>query len=71
MVAQLNNLRSLVYQGIVSHVTNCTLEYKIFSILSMESCAFYSSLPAYSKVKTRVPYESSQIDGAVCTLAPL
>ena len=38
-------MSSLAYQGIVSHVTNCTLLILCtFSILAMEFCAFYSSL---------------------------
>ena len=56
MVAQLNNLRSLVYQGIVSHVTNCTLEYRIISQFHLDNeilCILF--IPSNYKVKTRVP----------------
>ena len=57
MVLQLNDLCSLVYFGIVSHVTNCTLEYwdteysYIFNLGIGIMCILF--IPANSKVKTR------------------
>ena len=75
-------LSSLVYLSTVSHETNSTFEYQIilhfqFSILSMEFCAFYSTLRIeklkliFINVVYTKAYESPHIDGAICTLATL
>ena len=61
MIVQLNNLLSPVHLGIhigiVSHVTNCTLEYQIDLILAIDFCTLF--IPAHSKVKTRVIFLNS------------
>ena len=71
MVAPLNDLPSLVHLGTDNHVIYYNLENGMISQFQSWQWNFVHSIHPYLLQSHWCAYENPQIDGAICTLAPL